>query len=194
MKLLELSNLQKQYGENAVIHDISMDVTQGEVVAIIGPSGSGKSTLLRCAAGIYRPADGTVTMDGVPIYENPKMKARMNFIPDDLYFFLSASTRDMMQFYRGFYPNFDMKRYEALKDIFGSVNEKQPIRRLSKGMQKQSAFWLSLCCKPDYLLLDEPVDGLDPVMRRQVWSLLIGDVAEHGTTVLVSSHNLRELE
>ena len=86
------------------------------------------------------------------------------------------------------------KRYEALKDIFTLVDEKQPIRRLSKGMQKQSAFWLSLCCRPDLLVLDEPVDGLDPVMRRQVWSLLMSDVAEHGTTVLVSSHNLRELE
>ena len=99
-----------------------------------------------------------------------------------------------MRFYRGFYPRFDPKRYEALKDIFTLVDEKQPIRRLSKGMQKQSAFWLSLCCRPDLLVLDEPVDGLDPVMRRQVWSLLMSDVAEHGTTVLVSSHNLRELE
>ena len=128
------------------------------------------------------------------MYENPAVKARMASIPDELYYFLSASTRDMMRFYRGFYPRFDPKRYEALKDIFTLVDEKQPIRRLSKGMQKQSAFWLSLCCRPDLLVLDEPVDGLDPVMRRQVWSLLMSDVAEYGTTVLVSSHNLRELE
>jgi ABC-2 type transport system ATP-binding protein len=100
----------------------------------------------------------------------------------------------MMKFYRGFYPNFDEKRYAALRDVFTTVDEKRPIRRLSKGMQKQSAFWLALCCRPDYLILDEPVDGLDPVMRRQVWSLLMGDVSERGTTVLVSSHNLRELE
>ena len=118
----------------------------------------------------------------------------MSTIPDELYYFLSASTRDMMKFYRGFYPNFDVKRYEAMKDVFTNVDEKRPIRRLSKGMQKQSAFWLALCCRPDYLILDEPVDGLDPVMRRQVWSLLMNDVSEHGTTVLVSSHNLRELE
>ena len=112
----------------------------------------------------------------------------------DRYYFLSASTRDMMKFYRGLYPQFDDKRYQALKDAFPAVDEKQPIRRLSKGMQKQSAFWLALCCMPDILVLDEPVDGLDPVMRRQVWSLLMGDVAQRGTTVLVSSHNLRELE
>ena len=115
-------------------------------------------------------------------------------IPDELYYFTSASTRDMMRFYRGIYPAFDMDRYTKLKEAFPAVDEKRPIRRLSKGMQKQAAFWLALSCKPDYLLLDEPVDGLDPVMRRQVWSLLMGDVAERGTTVLVSSHNLRELE
>ena len=86
-----------------------------------------------------------------------------------------------------------MERYEALKDVF-RIEEKRMIRRLSKGMQKQVAFWLALCCMPDYLILDEPVDGLDPVMRRQVWSLVLGDVAQRGTTVLVSSHNLRELE
>ena len=100
----------------------------------------------------------------------------------------------MASFYEGLYPRFDRKRYEALKEAFPAVNEKAPIRRLSKGMQKQSAFWLALCCRPDYLLLDEPVDGLDPVMRRQVWSLLMSDVSEYNTTVLVSSHNLRELE
>ena len=100
----------------------------------------------------------------------------------------------MMKFYKGIYPTFDGERYAKLKEAFPAVDEKRPIRRLSKGMQKQSAFWLALSCKPDYLLLDEPVDGLDPVMRRQVWSLLMGDVAERGTTVLVSSHNLRELE
>ena len=100
----------------------------------------------------------------------------------------------MMKFYRGLYPHFDDKRYQVLKEAFPEVDEKAPIRRLSKGMQKQSAFWLSLCCQPDLLVLDEPVDGLDPVMRRQVWSLLMNDVAQRGTTVLVSSHNLRELE
>ena len=100
----------------------------------------------------------------------------------------------MMRFYRGIYPKFDAQRYEALREAFPAVDEKAPIRRLSKGMQKQSAFWLALCCRPDYLLLDEPVDGLDPVMRRQVWSLLMNDVSECGTTVVVSSHNLRELE
>ena len=132
--------------------------------------------------------------DGQPVYENPAVKQKIAVIPDELYYFLSASTRDMMRFYRGLYPRFDDKRYEALREAFPEVDDRQPIRRLSKGMQKQSAFWLALCCQPELLVLDEPVDGLDPVMRRQVWSLLMGDVAQRGTTVLVSSHNLRELE
>ena len=176
------------------LDDLSMEVPDGAIYGLVGPNGAGKSTILRHITGVYRPDAGQVLLQGEPVYENPAAKARIASIPDELYAFLSASTRDMMKFYRGFYPRFDMARYEALKDVFTTVNEKQPIRRLSKGMQKQSAFWLSLCCRPDLLVLDEPVDGLDPVMRRQIWSLLVGDVAEYGTTVLVSSHNLRELE
>ncbi|MFG6351914.1 MAG: ABC transporter ATP-binding protein, partial [Oscillospiraceae bacterium] len=160
----------------------------------VGPNGAGKSTILRHLCGAYRQDSGEITLEGAPIYENPAVKTRMAVIPDELYDFGAASTRDMMKFYRGIYPQFDLERYEKLKDAFPAVDQRRPIRRLSKGMQKQSAFWLALSCKPDYLLLDEPVDGLDPVMRRQVWSLLMGDVAERGTTVLVSSHNLRELE
>jgi len=117
----------------------------------------------------------------------------MASIPDDWYYVLQSDVRDMMRFYRGFYPKFNIERYEKFKEVF-SIDEKRAIRRLSKGMQKQVAFWLAMCTMPDYLVLDEPVDGLDPVMRRQVWSLILNDVAERGTTVLVSSHNLRELE
>ena len=127
------------------------------------------------------------------MWENAALKARIAAIPDDWYYFLQSSIRDMMRFYRGFYPAFSMERYEKLKEVF-QLDEKRPIRRLSKGMQKQAAFWLTMSCMPEVLVLDEPVDGLDPVMRRQVWSLLLGDVADRGTTVLVSSHNLRELE
>ena len=192
--MIEVKNVVKSFDGFRALDGLTMTVPTGSIYGIVGPNGAGKSTVLRHITGIYRQDEGAVLVDGQEVYENPEVKGRMNSIPDELYYFLSASTRDMMQFYKGFYPKFDQKRYEALKDIFSTVDEKRPIRRLSKGMQKQSAFWLSLCCRPDYLILDEPVDGLDPVMRRQVWSLLMGDVAEHGTTVLVSSHNLRELE
>ena len=194
MTYISAEDVSVGYHDLPLIEKINLHVNRGEILTLIGPNGAGKSTILRHITGIYRPDSGSVRVDGQPVYENPSVKSRMAWIPDDLYYFLSASTRDMMRFYRGFYPRFDVKRYEALKDVFTTIPEKQPIRRLSKGMQKQSAFWLALCCRPDILVLDEPVDGLDPVMRRQVWSLLMGDVADHGTTVLVSSHNLRELE
>ena len=192
--MIEAKNVVKSFDGFRALDGLTMTVPHGSIYGLVGPNGAGKSTLLRHVTGVYRQDSGSVLIEGNPVYENPAAKSRIASIPDELYYFLSASTRDMMRFYRGFYPRFDVKRYEALKDVFTTIPEKQPIRRLSKGMQKQSAFWLALCCRPDILVLDEPVDGLDPVMRRQVWSLLMGDVAEYGTTVVVSSHNLRELE
>ena len=192
--MIEVKHVVKSFDGFHALDDLTMTVPKGAIYGLVGPNGAGKSTILRHLSGAYRQDSGDILVEGVPVYENPDIKRRMAVIPDELYYFGSASTRDMMKFYKGIYPHFDMERYEKLKEAFPAVDEKRAIRRLSKGMQKQSAFWLALCCKPDYLLLDEPVDGLDPVMRRQVWSLLMGDVAERGTTVLVSSHNLRELE
>ena len=117
----------------------------------------------------------------------------MGYIPDDIFYFPSASLEEMRRFYRSMYSTFDDKLFEELYDIF-KLPKKDQIRRFSKGMQKQAAFHLAICCRPDVMILDEPVDGLDPVMRRQVWNLILSDVAQRGTTVLVSSHNLRELE
>ena len=137
--------------------------------------------------------DATATMDGQPIYENTAVKERIGYIPDEIFYFPSATLEDMRKYYRGLYPKFDDALFERLYEIF-DLPKKTPLRRFSKGMQKQAAFHLAICCRPEVLILDEPVDGLDPVMRRQVWSLILSDVAEHGTTVLISSHNLRELE
>ena len=192
--MIEVKNVVKSFDGFHALDGLTMTVPKGAIYGLVGPNGAGKSTILRHLCGAYRQDSGEITLEGAPIYENPAVKTRMAVIPDELYDFGAASTRDMMKFYRGIYPQFDLERYEKLKDAFPAVDQRRPIRRLSKGMQKQSAFWLALSCKPDYLLLDEPVDGLDPVMRRQVWSLLMGDVAERGATVLVSSHNLRELE
>ena len=192
--MIVVKDLFKSFDGVQALNGLNMEVPHQAIYGLVGPNGAGKSTLLRHITGVYRPDAGEVLVDGAPVYENPAVKARIASIPDELYAFLSASTRDMMRFYRGFYPRFDRERYRALREVFSTIQEDTPIRRLSKGMAKQSAFWLALCCRPDLLVLDEPVDGLDPVMRRQVWSLLMGDVSEYGTTVLVSSHNLRELE
>ena len=192
--MIQVNNVVKTFDGSRALNGLTMWVERGSIYGLVGPNGSGKSTILRHITGVYRPDSGSVLVEGKPVYEDPEVKARIAVIPDELYYFNSASTRDMMRFYRGIYPKFDPERYETLRRAFPEVDEKAPIRRLSKGMQKQSAFWLALCCDPEILVLDEPVDGLDPVMRRQVWSLLMGDVAQRGTTVLVSSHNLRELE
>ncbi|WP_130848903.1 ABC transporter ATP-binding protein [Intestinimonas timonensis] len=192
--MIEARNVVKAFDGFRALDGLTMTVPKGSVYGLVGPNGAGKSTLLRHVTGIYRQDSGEVLLEGEPIYENPAAKARISSIPDELYYFLSASTRDMARFLKGFYPKFDQNRYKTLRDLFSQVDEKRPMRRLSKGMQKQAVFWLSLCCRPEVLVLDEPVDGLDPVMRRQVWSLIMADVAQEGTTVLVSSHNLRELE
>jgi len=191
--MIEVRNVTKTFEGFKALDGISLTVPTGGIYGLVGPNGSGKSTLIRNIMGIYRPDEGEISLDGAEIYENPEAKARIAYIPDDIFYFLQSSVKDMMKYYRGIYPRFDMERYEKLKGVF-ELDENMPIRRMSKGMQKQAAFWLCMCMHADVLVLDEPVDGLDPVMRRQVWSIIMSDVAEYGTTVLVSSHNLRELE
>ena len=191
--MLEAKNVVKTFDGFRALDGLTMTVPTGAVYGLVGPNGAGKSTIIRHLAGIYRQDSGEVLLDGHPIYEDPDVKRRMTVIGDDWYYFPQANIREMARFFAGLYPQFSWERYEKLKQVF-PLDEKLMLRRMSKGMQKQAAFWLTVCCMPEYLILDEPVDGLDPVMRRQVWSLLLGDVAERGTTVLVSSHNLRELE
>lgn len=191
--MLEVKNVVKTFDGFRALDGLTMTVPKGAVYGLVGPNGAGKSTIIRHLAGIYRQDSGEVLLDGQPVYENTGAKRRMAVIGDDWYYFPQAGIREMAKFFAGIYPDFSWERYEKLKQVF-PLDEKMMLRRMSKGMQKQAAFWLTVCCMPEYLILDKPVDGLDPVMRRQVWSLLLGDVAERGTTVLVSSHNLRELE
>ncbi len=191
--MLELKNVTKTFGEVKALNDLTMTVPKGTVYGLVGPNGAGKSTAIRHITGIYRPDSGSVTLEGQAIYENPAVKSTIGLIPDDIFYFPAANMDEMAAFYAGLYPKFDKALYERLFEIF-QLPRKGQIRRFSKGMQKQAAFHLTLCCHPEVLILDEPVDGLDPVMRRQVMSLILADVAEYGTTVLISSHNLRELE
>ena len=191
--MLEAKIVVKAFDGFRALDGATMTVPTGAVYGLVGPNGAGKSTIIRHLTGVYRPDSGELLLDGEPIWENPAAKARMAVIPDDWYYFPQASIAEMARFYRGMYPAFSAERYEKLKEAF-PLNDRKPIRRMSKGMQKQAAFWLTMSCMPEVLVLDEPVDGLDPVMRRQVWTLLLDDVAARGTTVLVSSHNLRELE
>ncbi len=191
--MIEVKKLVKSFEGFKALNELDISVPRGSVYGLVGPNGAGKSTVIRHLAGIYRQDSGEVLIDGQPVYENPAVKSRIAYIPDDIFYYTQASINDMMKFYADIYPNFNKQRFEELGQVF-KLDRKHLMRRLSKGMQKQAAFWLAICMEPDVIILDEPVDGLDPVMRRQVWSILLSDVAERGTTVLVSSHNLRELE
>ena len=191
--MIEVRDLYKSFDGFQALKGLNINVPKGAVYGLVGPNGAGKSTVIRHLAGIYRQDSGDVLIEGEPVFENVELKERIAYIPDDIFYYSQANIRDMMHFYRSIYKNFSMERFEKLGQVF-SIDPKTPMRKLSKGMQKQVGFWLTLSCCPDYIILDEPVDGLDPVMRRQVWSLLLADVAERGVTVLVSSHNLRELE
>lgn len=192
--MIQVHELRKQFDHFKALDGVNMHVGRGEIYGLVGPNGAGKSTLLRHLTGVYRPDCGEVVIDGENVYENKKIKEKIAYIPDELFYFMQADTMEMKRFYEGIYPEFDSKLFYRMQEFFPTIDVKRNIRRLSKGMQKQVAFWLAICCKPELMILDEPVDGLDPVMRRQVWSILMSEVAERKMTVLVSSHNLRELE
>ncbi len=192
--MIQVNNVIKEFEGFRALNGVNMHVGKGEVYGLVGPNGAGKSTIIRHLTGVYRQDAGEVFVAGEPVFENREVKSKIAYIPDDLFYFLQADTLEMMRYYRGLYPTFDEEMFYRLKEFFPSIDLKRNIRRLSKGMQKQVAFWLAICCKPEVLILDEPVDGLDPVMRRQIWSILMAEVTESKMTVLVSSHNLRELE
>lgn len=191
--MIEAKQLIKQFGKLRALDGLSIQAPEGSIYGLVGPNGAGKSTLIRCLTGVYRPEQGAVTLDGEPVWENPGVKRKIACIPDEIFYFPQASIAGMADFYAGIYPTFDRELFRRLGQVF-ELPKGSPIRRFSKGMQKQAAFWLAISIRPEVLILDEPVDGLDPVMRRQVWQLLLSDVSQNGTTVLVSSHNLRELE
>lgn len=192
--MIEVIQVTKKFGSYKALNQVNMHVPKGAIYGLVGPNGAGKSTIIRHITGAYRQDAGEIRVRGEIVYENAGVKSHMAYIPDDIFYFNQSNLNEMARFYKDLYPSFDQGLFEDLQECFPTIQRKRAIRRLSKGMQKQAAFWLAICCRPEVLILDEPVDGLDPVMRRQVWSILMSDVAQNGTTVLVSSHNLRELE
>ena len=191
--MIEVKSVTKTFDDTKALDGLSLHVEKGTVYGLIGPNGAGKTTIIKHLTGVYRQDAGEVLIGGAAVYENKAVKDKTICIGDDLYFFPTYTIYDMAKHYAGLYKSWDWARFQALKEVF-PIDTRRRVRKLSKGMQKQVAFWLGICTKPDVMILDEPVDGLDPVMRRNVWKLLLQDVAERGMTVLVSSHNLRELE
>ncbi|GBF11502.1 ABC transporter ATP-binding protein [Tepidibacillus sp. HK-1] len=191
--MIKVQQVSKTFDKEVAIHQLQLSVKKGSIYGLLGSNGAGKTTLLKILAGIYRPDQGTIQIDGEPIYENVPLKERVVFIPDSLYFLPQSTIQQMTKYYQSFYPNWNQERFERLKQVF-QIDPKRKIHRLSKGMQRQVAFWLALSSMPDILILDEPIDGLDPVMRQKIKNLLFQDVAEREMTVIISSHNLREIE
>jgi ABC-2 type transport system ATP-binding protein len=191
--MIKVENVTKSFGNLQALRQISLHVKKGSIYGLIGVNGAGKTTLINHLTGTFKPDAGDIKICGETVYENVRCKQKIGYIPDELYFFPQYTVQQMANFYRQLYPNWNGKRYIELQKVF-ELDEKRRIGKMSKGMQRQVAFWLTLCTMPEVLILDEPIDGLDPFMRKKVWKLLIEDVAEREMSVLISSHNLKEIE
>ncbi|WP_078552514.1 ABC transporter ATP-binding protein [Bacillus alkalicellulosilyticus] len=191
--MIKVENVYKRFEHEEAVSGLSLTVKKGTIYGLLGSNGAGKTTLIKTIVGIYRQDKGSVAIEGQPIFENVAMKQRVVYIPDALYFLPQSTIKQMADYYRSFYINWNEERFQRLQEVF-TIEQTKKIHRLSKGMQRQVAFWLALSTMPDVLILDEPIDGLDPVMRQKIKNLLFQDVAEREMTVLISSHNLREIE
>ncbi|MEG2173875.1 MAG: ABC transporter ATP-binding protein [Oscillospiraceae bacterium] len=191
--MIEIKNVSKQFETAAALDAVTMTIQQGCIYGLVGTNGSGKSTLLRLLAGVYRANSGEVLLDEVPIFEHPMVKQRIFFVSDDLFFHPQATLDSEADFYRAAYQHFDQGRYERLCHLF-PIGRAKKLATFSKGMRRQAGLILALSCAPDYLLLDEAFDGLDPVIRYAVRKLISDMISEYSMTVVISSHNLRELE
>ncbi len=191
--MIKVKGVVKSFSDFCALDGFDMTVEKGSIYGLVGPNGAGKTTIINHLMGILKPDDGDILIDGKSVWENPGLKQKILCINDEWYFYPSFSVKEMAKFYQNMYQDFNVERYNALGEIL-KIEENRQIRRLSKGMKKQVAFRLVLSCMPSVLILDEPLDGLDPVMRKQIMNIIISDVAERDMTVLVSSHNLRELE
>lgn len=191
--MIKISNASKRYEELEAVKNVNMQVNKGSIFGLVGSNGAGKTTLLKLLTGTYYPDGGVVQVADEDVFENSKVKSKILFINDQPYFFANYTIADMAVFYQSVYPQFNWERFTKMYDIF-QIDTHKRIRTLSKGMQKQVSFWLAMSAMPELLLLDEPLDGLDPVMRKKVKNLIFQDVSARELTVVISSHNLRELE
>ncbi len=191
--MIKVRHVRKEFDDVEAVKDVSLHIEKGSIYGLLGSNGAGKTTLLKMLAGIYKQDDGEIFIGGQSVFENVNIKQKLLFLPDALYFFPQTTIQQMAQFYKSMYPSWNEERFERLQEIF-PLDVHKKIHRMSKGMQRQAAFWLAFSAMPDVLILDEPLDGLDAVMRQKVKNLFVQDVAEREMTVVISSHNLREVE
>lgn len=191
--MIEIKNLTKTFDKVTAVDNLTMSIDKGSVVGLVGSNGGGKSTLLRTLSGVYSSDGGEVSIDGEPLYNNPSVKGKCFFIPDFPYFYNKSTINNTASLYRNLYPNWSEERFMQLCSTF-PVSADASIINMSKGMQRQAALILALSTRPDYLFMDEIFDGLDPVVRTLLKKLLIEQVSQSSMTIVIASHNLRELE
>ncbi|MCR4708929.1 MAG: ABC transporter ATP-binding protein [Clostridiales bacterium] len=191
--MIKATDVTKRFGDTAALDGLNMTVPKGSIYGLMGLNGAGKTTIIKHLAGFLIEDSGEITIDGQLVPDNEELKKRVLFIPDELFFFRGYSMREMARYYKGIYPNWNQERFEAMTKDF-QLNAGSNIGKFSKGMKKQAAFCLAMSAMPDYLILDEPVDGLDPIVRHKLWHYIMSDVADREMTVLISSHNAKEME
>jgi ABC-2 type transport system ATP-binding protein len=191
--MIEAKGLIKKFGAKAALDQINVAIGQGSIYGLVGSNGAGKSTFLRLLAGVYAPDGGELLVDDCQPFENSSVKQRVFFISDYPYFFPHATVQSMAEYYSKLYAKWNAQKYAEMLRTF-PIDPKLPISRMSKGMQRQAAIICAIACQPDYLLMDEIFDGLDPVMRQLLKRIVSGEVSDRGMTVIIASHNLRELE
>lgn len=191
--MIQLNGVVKKFNKIPALDGLDIKINKGSIYGLVGTNGAGKTTVIKSIMGIQRPDEGTITIDGETVYENPSTKAKLGYVPDDIYFFPNHNLGEMAKYLKGIYPKWSRERFNRLIKDF-ELNPKRKISSFSKGMQKQAAIILALSVMPECLILDEPIDGLDPLVRLKVWKHIIDDVAKRNMTVLISSHNLREME
>ncbi len=191
--MIEVKGISKSFSGIKAVDNLDAVIQEGAVFGLIGTNGAGKSTFLRMVCGVLKPDEGTILVDGKPIFETPESKQKMFYISDEQYFFANANPIDMKRYYERVYPEFDGVRFLELLKRFGLQGGRK-INTFSKGMKKQLSVILGICANTKYLLCDETFDGLDPVMRQAVKGIFIKEIEERGMTPIVASHNLRELE
>jgi ABC-2 type transport system ATP-binding protein len=191
--MIKAENVTKTFEDFTALSHITCTIPQGCIYGMVGSNGAGKSTFLRLITGVYKADEGSLTIDGKPVFENPEVKSLMAYVPDELYFLPGSSMDRMAALYAAIYPGFDKKRYQALTQAF-QLNPKKSLNTFSKGMRRQAATILAVSARPQYIFFDETFDGLDPVMRNLVKNLICQDVLERQATAIITSHSLRELE
>lgn len=191
--MIEIKGLSKMIEDKYILKEINLKVNKGSIFGLIGPNGAGKSTLIRCLTGIYGLEEGEILYEGQSVYENIDVKNKIGYVADENNFFSTFKLIDIINYYKLAYKNFDEEKFKELNKEF-KMNTKKRFFQLSKGNKMKFAIMMAMCIHPEYLILDEPTSGIDPIFKRKFIEILLNEVAEKGTTVIISSHNLSNVE